>query len=156
MSKMQQAVRLALVAGVAVGVVGSSVAQEKAGPYRYRTLTPCRVFDTRETAPAWPLWNPGPHSFSVKGKCGVPEAAVAVSVNVTITSPTKAGDLRLFPGGGTPPLVSTLNFAAGEPALANGAILPLGPGTYGDLEIQIGMVGSGTVHVLLDVSGYFE
>jgi hypothetical protein len=151
--------RKATLLGLALILAGPVAGQEKAGPYRYRTLTPCRVFDTRDTAGGmFPLRNPGPHGFDIRGICGVPTAAVAVAVNVTITQPTQAGDLRIFPSGGTQPLVSTMNFAAGEAALANGAIVPLGAGDY-DIQIAIGMAGtpySGSVHVLLDVAGYFQ
>jgi hypothetical protein len=54
--------------------------------------------------------------------------------------------------------VSNLNFAAGEPALGNGAIVPLGA-TLPDLNVyaKAGPIpGPGTVHVVIDVTGYFQ
>jgi hypothetical protein len=135
-----------------------------AGPFQFNSLTPCRVFDTRcpsaaASCPALtgtPLPNPGPHLFTIKGKCGVPAGAKAVTVNVTITQPTQAGDLRMYPSDVPQPVVSTLNYNAGEPALANGAIVPLAAAASNDLAIVLGMGAPGTVHVLLDVTGYFQ
>jgi hypothetical protein len=140
-------------------------AAHAAGPYQFHTVTPCRVLDTRTAG--GPLANPGPHSFTIQGRCGIPIGAAAATMNVTITSPTQAGDLRLFPAGQALPVVSTLNYPAGEAALANGAIVPLGapsavmtssPGTASnpDLLVQIGMVAPGSVHVIVDVTGYFQ
>jgi hypothetical protein len=128
----------------------------------FRTVTPCRVFDTREPGPQTAqgaLPNPGPHQFRIQGDCGVPVGATAITANVTVVSPTAAGDLRLFPASAGQPLVSTLNWSAGETAIANGAILPLAPvasPAEKDLAMAIGMVGSGAVHVIIDVTGYFR
>jgi hypothetical protein len=81
----------------------------------------------------------------------VPATARAVSVNVTVTGPTSAGNLRLFPAGGPEPLASTLNYAAGL-TRANNAIVGL---RAGELSLRVGQA-SGTVHVIVDVNGYFE
>lgn len=157
--RLQCAGKLLLVSAVALGAVAPSQA---AGPFQFHSLTPCRVFDTRQVAAqtnGQPLPNPGPHLFRIQGNCGVPNGAAAVTANVTIVQPTRPGDLRLAPAGIPAPTVSTLNFNAGEPALANGAIVPLAgvaAPTDDDLAITIGMGGSGTVHVLLDVTGYFQ
>jgi hypothetical protein len=63
----------------------------------------------------------------------------------------------LWPTGGSVPLVSTLNFAAGEPAIANGAIIPVAVGTP-DLSVTYGTCCGGTfsTHLILDVTGYFQ
>jgi hypothetical protein len=137
------------------------------GPFQFHALTPCRVFDTRTVSSQTngsPLPNPGPHLFRIQGNCGVPNGAKAVSVNVTIVAPNRQGDLRLYPANVNPGLndPSTLNYNSGEPALANGAIVPLGPVSVAgdkDLKILIGMAPStsgGLVHVILDVTGYFD
>ena len=57
----------------------------------------------------------------MKGVCNVSATAKAVSLNVTVVAPNTEGFLSLWPSGGAFPGVSTLNFLAGEPALANGA-----------------------------------
>ena len=53
----------------------------------------------------------------MQGVCGVPSGAKAVSVNVTAVGPAGLGFLTLFPQGTTQPVVSNLNYSAGEPAL---------------------------------------
>jgi hypothetical protein len=117
------------------------------------TVTPCRVLDTREAPWGAPLAAGTDNVFLVEGSaCGIPSTAVAVSLNVTATQPTSAGHLRLYPAGETRPLASTVNYVAGQ-TRANNAITPLGPG--GDLAVYVGQA-SGTVHVIIDVTGYFE
>jgi hypothetical protein len=82
----------------------------------------------------------------------VPATAWAVSLNVTVTQPTAAGNVRLFPGGTPAPLASTVNYRAGI-TRANNATAALG--TAGDLT-ALASQASGTVHLILDVDGYFE
>src|SRR4030095_4621950 len=86
---------LALLAGSS-----SSVPAVAAGPLTYYTLAPCRVVDTR--APDGPLGGPGlvgqvDRVFPLVGSCGIPPNARAVSLNVTVTQPQAAGNLRLYP-----------------------------------------------------------
>ena len=145
-----------------IAIVSGSTQTQAAGPFQFNSLTPCRIFDTRavgtQTTGA-PLVNPGPKKFTIKGNCGVPASAAAVTVNVTITQPNVAGDLRMFPSDVAQPAVSTLNYNANEPALANGAIVPLAAAATQDLSIVLGMAaaaGQGHVHVILDVTGYFQ
>lgn len=121
----------------------------------FHTVSPCRVFDTRDPAGPWggPRLAAGAdRTFVVGGRCGVPATARAVSVNVTVTEPTDFGFLTLFPAGGIVPLTSTINFRPGQ-TRANNAAVTLG--AAGDLVVRAGMA-SGGVHVLLDVNGYFD
>jgi len=147
-----------------------------AGPYRYHALTPCRAYDSRvDTDGATPLAR-GRHNFRLKGTCGVPETAKALSVNATIVTPTSPGWLVLWPSDAAAPVVSTLNFVAGESAIANGAILPVdadapgsgvcepitdtgtSPGANCDSSAQIALqfAGAQTSHLIFDITGYFE
>jgi hypothetical protein len=73
-------------------------------------------------------------------------------LNVTVTAPTAQGHLRLFPSGAVLPLASTINYVAGQ-TRANNAVTPLG--ASGTLEVYVGQSG-GSVHVIIDVNGYFE
>jgi uncharacterized repeat protein (TIGR01451 family) len=121
----------------------------------YFTATPCRVVDTRGT-PNGPLAGPAlvagaSRSFALAPHCGIPPTASAVSLNVTVTQPTGAGDLRLYPAGSSLPLVSTINWVAGQ-TRANNAVAVLSPT---GLAVQCDQV-SGSVHLILDVNGYFE
>jgi hypothetical protein len=119
----------------------------------FYTVTPCRVFDSRDPGrggPA-PFAAGSQNAVTVAGHCGVPTTAQAVSLNVTVTAPTAQGHLRLFPGGAALPLVSTLNYVAGQ-TRANNAITPLS--TSGELAVYVSQ-GGGSVHVIIDVNGYF-
>jgi plastocyanin len=120
-------------------------------PRAFFSVAPCRAVDTRAAdAPA--LAAGSTRTFALAGKCGIPASANAVSLNVTVTAPTAAGDLRIFPGGTSQPLVSTINYRAGQ-TRANNAIAGLGES--GDLSIKCDQT-TGTVHVIIDVNGYAE
>lgn len=120
----------------------------------FYTVTPCRVADTRD--PAGPLGGPAlaagvARTFQVGGRCSVPVTAKGVSFNFTITQPTAIGHVTIYPASVAPPLVSTMNFRPGL-TRANNAIVALGPG--GALTVVSGQP-SGTVHLIVDVNGYF-
>lgn len=115
------------------------------------TVAPCRAFDTRLASA---LQSGVAGSFHFGGVCGIPMSAKAVAVNVTAIGSTGAGHVILFPGGIPAPSTSTVNFAAGQ-VRANNAILPVG-GVIGTLGAQASVAGGGQVHLILDVSGYFE
>jgi hypothetical protein len=89
--------------------------------------------------------------FVIVGQCGVPSTAKAVSVNLTITAPSAAGDLRLYPAGTLRPPVSTINYSVGKTRASN-AISALG--AAGDVAVRCDQA-SGTVQLVLDVNGYF-
>ena len=160
---MRATMKLGVVSALAfTASVLTAVPAAAAGPFQYHSLTPCRVIDTRDgsgasTETPGARTNPGPHGFRIQGFCGVPNGADAVTINVTVVGPTRGGDLRLFPSDAGQPEVSVMNYNAGEPALANGAILPLAQVGAGvnDINMMIGMIGSGSLHVLIDVTGYF-
>jgi len=123
---------------------------------KYHTLAPCRILDTRN--PDGPYGGPALQAgavrdFTLAGQCGVPATAKSVSVNATATEPSSAGHLTVYPAGGAiPPLASTLNFSAGQ-TRANNAIMPLS--ASGAIAVQ-SAIPSGTVHFILDVTGWFE
>ena len=87
-------------------------------PLDFYTLNPCRLFDTRNAGGPTggaPLTCGADYTFTiVGGACGVPADAKAVSLNVTVTSPTAQGNVRLFASGTPAPLVSTQNYVAGQ------------------------------------------
>jgi hypothetical protein len=131
------------------------------GPFQYYTLTPCRVFDTRTAGgptSGVPLSDSSTTTFVVQGICEIPLGAKAITVNITAVSPTGQGHFRVFPSGLPLPLVSTLNFPSGSGALGNGAIIPLADQGVEpeDMSVFTRVVGSGTVHMVLDVTGYFQ
>ncbi|HYN22912.1 MAG TPA: hypothetical protein VE078_18275, partial [Thermoanaerobaculia bacterium] len=87
------------------------------------------------------------------GACGIPANASAVALNVTVTQGSGGGHLILFPGDFLLlPNTSTINFQAGQ-TRANNAVLSLAGD--GSLAMHPAVTGGGTVHVILDVTGYF-
>jgi hypothetical protein len=132
-------------------------------PAKFYTIPPCRVADSRLSGnltyggPAYAAgeqrtititdnsWNPC-HS--------VPVSAKAVALNVTVTSSSADGHLRLFPAGDGAPLASTINYRAGQ-TRANNAVIPLSYDGRGSLTVGVYQAAGG-IHVILDVNGYFE
>ncbi|MEP7192769.1 MAG: hypothetical protein ABI903_07875, partial [Actinomycetota bacterium] len=80
----------------------------------------------------------------------LPAGATAVALNVTVTNPTAAGNLTVFPGGQSLPVASNLNFVAGQ-SIPNMVVVPLGPGSTVTFYNS-----AGTVDVIADVLGYFR
>ena len=122
------------------------------------TIAPCRVLDTRN--PAGPFGGPAlvalqPRSFAVAGLCGIPATARAIVANVTVVSATSAGYVKAYPGGIPSPTSSTISFPAGA-VRANNGILGLQNNGSGTLIFEASMPAGATVHVVLDVAGYFE
>jgi uncharacterized repeat protein (TIGR01451 family) len=118
----------------------------------FYTVTPCRLVDTRTSAQ--PLQPGQEKTFVLAGPpCGVPVGAQALSVNLTVTAPTAPGNLRLYPSDVGAPLVSTINFVAGQ-TRANNAIVA--GAADGSVAIKVLNSSAGTVHLILDVNGYFE
>jgi hypothetical protein len=153
-------VLVAVMVAMAASFPGTAQA---AGPFQYHALTPCRIVDTRnpngtDAGPALSNTGTNPRIFQIQGNCGVPNGAAAVTINVTIVSPNMTGPsgggfLTLYPATQARPTVSTINFLNADSALANGAIVPLDVAPN-DLAVYLG--GIGTVHLLIDVTGYFQ
>jgi hypothetical protein len=150
---------LALAALALITTLSAVPAHAASGPFQYHAITPCRVFDTRQSGSelVGPLNNPGPFTARVQGNCGVPVGAAAVSANFTVVSASRPGDVRVFPAGAGTPTTSTVNYPAGT-TVANGALTPLATvtGTAPDIQVVIGMTASGTIQLVMDVTGYFE
>lgn len=126
-------------------------------PGAFYTASPCRLLDTRNPVglsggPA--LAALSTRSFPITGACGVPSSAKAVAVNLTAVQPAAGGHLTLY-GGDLPaaPASSNLNFFPGRTS-ANSAVVSLAADGTGTVSLQNGSAGS--VHVVLDVTGYFE
>jgi Leucine-rich repeat (LRR) protein len=120
----------------------------------YYTVTPCRVYDSRDPGLGGPT-PPAAGTYMVvvlAGHCGISATATAVSVNVTVVSPTAGGHLRLYPSGTPRPTTSSVNYAASQ-TRANNAVVSLG--ADGSLTVYVNQP-SGTTHLVIDVNGYFE
>jgi hypothetical protein len=125
-------------------------------PVPFIPITPCRVADTRGNGFTGAYGPPSigagtQRSFTIAGQCGIPAAAAAVSFNFTALNVSAAGDLRVFPAGGAVPTVSTLNYNASTPNIANAAVVPLGTG--GAIRVQ---ADATTIDLIIDVNGYYS
>lgn len=120
----------------------------------FYTLSSCRILDTR-TPFDRPLTSGLTDYVTFTGRCGVPYSARAVAVNLTVTNPTGQGNLKLWPGNAFEPLVSSVNFGPGA-TVANNAILGLATDGFGDCAVKPFVSGDGTVHLIVDVVGYFQ
>lgn len=128
----------------------------------YHPLTPARIYDSRPPGinagvPGSKAMGPSRPTFDIQllGLGGVPASAtdvLAVTINITIDAPTKAGWLAVYPTG-SPSFSSVLNFAAGQ-TVPNMAIVAAGSG--GKLTIEIWGTAAGTAEVIVDVSGWFS
>lgn len=147
--------RLALGLALAVALLGPGTANAQ---NLFFPLTPCRLVDTR--LPAGPSGGPAlapntTRSFPVQGQCGVPIGAKAAALTITVAAPTGPGNLRLFPSGSAVPLVSNINFSGNDAEIANGGIVPLSTNANDLSVFTVLLGGTGTVHLILDVNGYF-
>jgi hypothetical protein len=141
------------------GASGAAIASGQAvgrihDPGNFFSLPPCRVLDTRNAAGPYggPALGAGQsRTFTFAGRCAIPASATAVALNVTVTQPSALGHLALYPVG-VATAVSSLNYRAGQ-ARANNAVVALS--AAGQLVVRSGQT-SGTAHVIVDVTGYFE
>jgi uncharacterized protein (DUF1800 family) len=87
------------------------------------------------------------------GQCGISPTASAIAVNVTVTNPSAAGFVKIYPAGTAAPTTSVINFRTGQ-TRANNAILPLG--TSGGFNAVAGIGAGNAVHLIIDINGYFD
>jgi hypothetical protein len=166
---------VAVVAAAAVGVVvspgtDSTVQAVGGGGGEFHSITPTRVFDSRDRAldvrspgipagrkPTGPLSSAPEIVVPILGKGGVPASAdvvLGVVVNITVINPSRNGYLRAFGTGIAQGDTSVVNFVAGQ-RVPNTAILR--PGADGRISLRfITPGGVGTSHVAVDVSGWFS
>jgi hypothetical protein len=119
----------------------------------YTPVTPDRILDTRVgtgTGKIAPVGAKGKLTLSLPTVAGVPAADMsAVVMNVTVTSPTKSGNLTVYPGAGSAPTVSNLNFSAGE------TVPNLVTAQVSDGQVSFYNNSSGTVDVVADLQGFY-
>ncbi len=109
-------------------------------------VSPARILDTRDTRPIGPG---GAIDVAVLGRGPVPASGVStVVMNVTVTDPTDAGFLTVWPTGSPRPIASTHNFVAGQ-SVPNLVFAPVGAGG----QVSIYNL-RGATHVIADVVGY--
>ncbi len=147
------------------GPIGYTLRVRWDGSPGFFTVPPCRVLDTRNESGPLPaaLDRHLRRYLQVPARCGIPFSARSVSANVTVVQPTAPGHLRLWPADTDIPGTSVINFSTGQ-VRANNAILPLAaaPADPADVDrsgqilIEPFLAGGGTVHVVIDVNGFFQ
>lgn len=122
------------------------------GPASLYLIAPCRVVDTRDpvSSHGGPQLGASVRSFATTGRCGIPSGAKAVAINVTAVAPADTGFVTLFGGASPLPATSTLNYRTAK-TRANNAIIPLSAGGF----MKVSNNGP-SVHVIIDVTGYFQ
>ena len=130
-----------------VGLVGTYP------PTSYIPITPARLLDTRSGYGLYGKFTANtPRTFQVRGRGGVPEAAMAVTGNVTVTNPTASFAVYLGGVSSAYPATSTVNFTAGA-TVSNGLTVGLGAG--GTLSATYMTLPGNTTDLVFDVTGYF-
>ncbi|HLY17758.1 MAG TPA: hypothetical protein VKR61_11075 [Bryobacteraceae bacterium] len=133
---------------------GIAVSQSTAG-LRFVTMPPCRLVDTRDNLKPGGFGPPSisggaSRSFAIPdGPCaGIPAAAQAYSLNVTVVPHGELSYLTVWPTGQSQPLVSTLNSLDGR-IKANAAVISAG--TAGAISV----FATNNMDLVLDIDGYF-
>lgn len=139
----------------AVATAAHLAVRESSGT-RFHPLTPCRLVDTRDGGLPEGLGPPAlaadeTRFFVGAPACGLPADAAALAVNVTSTEPVAGGWLTLFPGQGAAPGTSNLHFGPGR-TRASVSVVPVGAGA----SFSARNASAGTVHLVVDVTGYFR
>ncbi len=137
--------------------VSQSAGASCSGASGFYPVTPCRAIDTRQaTGPlGGPILAAGarrvfPITTSV---CGVPSTAKSIAVTVTAVRPAANGTLHAYPGDLAPTAASILSFRKNRTQAAT-ALLLLATDGSGGLGVQ--NESTGTLDVIVDVSGYFR
>ena len=103
------------------------------GSTSYHSLDPARLLDTRpgmatidtQSVGAGLLPSGTVTELTVAGRGGVPANAGTVLLNVTVTGPTVAGFITVYPCGIATPLASNLNYGIGT-TVAIAAVVQVG------------------------------
>jgi hypothetical protein len=123
-------------------------------------ITPCRIVDTQTGLGGFsgPLPNGLPGvKFTIKGAapCNIPVDAAAIAVNATVVNPANQGWVALFPANAAWPGVSLVDFFAND-TTANGAIVPVSPGSPDLMVLAAFAAGPSGANIQLDLTGYFK
>jgi M6 family metalloprotease-like protein len=127
----------------------------------FAPVTPCRIADTRLVGGAIPPG--GTRSYNVRGivatqggnpvGCFSPSGEPgAVALNVTAVPVANSGNIVAFPFGSAPANASLVNYRVGAQNIANSATVKTCFNCVKDINIQSNF---GTVHVVIDVMGYY-
>lgn len=121
-------------------------------PTEFHPIDPVRIVDTRfNLGLVGKLTGNVARSFVVADAYGIPASAIAITANVTVVQPTKAGYVSLTRVPNNAPPTSTINFPAHD-TRANGVTMTLADD--GRLSAVYRAAGA-TTDLIVDVTGYF-
>jgi hypothetical protein len=119
----------------------------------YSPGTSVRILDTRDgtgTGKASPVAANGTLTLTLPEYGDIAPADMsAVVMNVTVTSPKKNGNLTVYPGSGSEPAVSNVNFSAGQ-TVANLVTVKVSNG-----QVSFHNNSAGTAQVVADLEGVY-
>lgn len=117
----------------------------------YHPLPATRIFDSRPAGGSRGIGPVSTTGVQVLNTGGIPATGVtAVAMNVTVLDETADGIMDIYPHQAPMPSFSDINYTAGK-ILANFKIVAPGP----DGQVAFTNLGSGSMDVLVDISGYF-
>jgi len=115
----------------------------------FEPMVPSRLVDTREAFGATMLQAGVSKRIQLGGRNDIPADAKAASANFTVTRTQGPGVLTVWNCAAERPVVSTLNFGAGE-TVPNAATVPL------DATGGICVYSSANTHLVIDVNGFYR
>jgi hypothetical protein len=147
--------RLLVLASLTVASIATIAAGERdpaaaaANTSRFETASPCRLADVREGT-GFERVDGQIVRVYVTNRCGVPDAATAVALTVTVDNTATAGPgyVSIWPEGSPMPTASIVNYRSRE-IRANATIVRVGNGGAVDLFAQNG------APLIVDVTGWF-
>ena len=128
-------------------IAGYYIAGTPTVPGAFVPVTPTRLLDTRNSAPAASF---SPVSFQAAGVAGVPAKVSAIVFNLTVTRPQSYGHIIAFASGTPIPVTSNVNFSAGQ-TIPNNVTVPVGA----DGKITLQNNSPGSTDLISDIAGYF-
>lgn len=137
------------------GVEAQAVAAPRPNPMElvYVPIQPCRAFSKKTLANVAASYQiTGSGNFTTQGGpstgCGIPDAATAVTLNVTTAAAPASGLLTAYADGATRPGVATARFVS---SIAEATSATVGVGSNGRMAVYPNQ----TVNVAGDITGYF-
>ncbi len=140
--------------GLVVDLMGYYSSSTGTAGSRHHGVSPARLFDTRDGLggiPASPIAPDTSLRVQVTNRGGVPASGVtAVVMNVTVTDPTDASYVTVYPDDVARPIASNLNFVAGQ-TVPN--LVTVRVAASGVLDFYN---HTGTTQLIADVVGYYD
>lgn len=147
--RLLPALALSCLVSLSLGIVtsGHTAHAAPAGASAYVPVSPSRVLDTR-IALGFDRRVSGGEAFSL-ALPGVPAAASAVVLNLTIAGSGEAGFVTVYPSGIQRPTASSINVDGAGQTIANLVTVPVGVGGKVDIFSQM------ATDLVADVQGYY-